>query len=282
MMTTGSWREDLDTAVTAARRESVLESAETLKQIVRRLRQTEDEARALSLVVNATGPFCKKAAVFVFDREQARVLASRGLDEVQLAIDLKQAAAFYSAVETQDPVIAIATETELSKEFFRPAIEGFAGDERVFLFPIVVKGAVVAAIFAMGDVQAPIVEMLAEVTAAHLGSIRQVALVTVPPEPKGSARWEDLSAEQKAQHLRAQRFARLKVSEMRVYHGDAVRRGIRRSDLYLTLKPQIDEAREAYAKEFPGVPDYFYLEVLGNLAKNDDRLLGPLFPGPIV
>ncbi len=288
MMTTGNWREDLEAALLAAQKEaqkqSALDSAETLKQIVRRLRQTTGESEALSLVVAATGPFCKKAAAFVFDQEQARLLSSRGLDEVELAIDLKQAAAFFSAVETQDPVVAAATESELSKEFFPPAIAGFSGEERVFLFPIVVKGSVMAVIFAMGDVQAPIIELLAEIAAAHLGSIRQVALVTAPPvpEPKSTKSWDDLTPDQQALHLRAQRFARLKVSEMRLYHADAVRLGIKRADLYLILKPEIDAAREAYRKEFPGVLDYLYLELVGNLANNDDRLLGPLFPGPLV
>jgi hypothetical protein len=57
---------------------------------------------------------------------------------------------------------------------------------------------------------------------------------------------------------------------------------LKRSDLYLVLKSEIDAARDAYKKEFPGVIDYLYLELVGNLANNDDRLLGPLFPGPLV
>jgi hypothetical protein len=281
-MTAGTWREELESALSAAQKQSALEYAETLKQIVRRLRQTTDESAALSVVVTSTGSFCKKSAAFVFDQDHARLLSSRGLDEVELAIDLKHAAAFYSAVETKDPVVAAATESELSKEFFPPAIAGFSDEERVYLFPVVVKGSVVAMLFAMGDVQSPVVELLAEITAAHLGSLRQVALVQAPPEPKSAQRWEDLTADQQAIHLRAQRFARLKVSELRLYHSDSVRRGIRRSDIYQVLKPQIDAARESYRKEFPGVLDYLYLELVGNLANNDDRLLGPMFPGPLV
>ncbi len=281
-MTTGNWREVLESALFAAQKQSALESAETLKQIVRRLRQTSEESAALSLLVASTGPFCKKAAAFVFEQDRARLLSSRGLDEVELAIDLKQAAAFFSAVETQDPVVAAATESELSKEFFPPAIAGFSGDERVFLFPIVVKRSVVAVIFAMGDVQSPLLELLAETAAAHLGSIRQVALVPAPPDPKAAASWADLTPDQQALHLRAQRFARLKVSEMRLYRADAVRLGVKRADLYLVLKSEIDSARADYRKEFPGVLDYLYLELVGNLANNDDRLLGPLFPGPIL
>jgi hypothetical protein len=286
-----TWRDELEeaqkrtidhieSAISTARKQSALELAEALKQVVRHLRQTTDESGALSLVVSSTGPFCKKAAAFVFEQDRARVLSSRGLDEVELAIDLKQAAAFYSAVETKDPVIAAASESELSKEFFPPAIAGFGDGERVFLFPLLVKGSVIAVFFAMGDVQAPVVELLAEVCAAHLSSLRQVALV--PATPESARRWEDLTHEQQAIHLRAQRFGRLKVSEMRLYHADAVRRGIRRSDLYFVLKPEIDAARESYRAEFPGVIDYLYLELVGNLANNDDRLLGPHFPGPLV
>jgi hypothetical protein len=282
MMAAGNWREELESAVLAAQKESGLELAETLKQIVRRLRQATDESGALSLVVTSTGPFCKKAAAFVFEQDHAHLLSARGLDEVELAIDLKQAAAFYSAVETKDPVIAAATESELSKAFFPPAIDGFAAGERVFLFPLVVRGSVTAVFFAMGAVEAPIVELLTEIAASHIGSLRQVSLVQATPSPESAQRWEDLTREQQATHLRAQRFARLKVSEMRLYRPDNVRRGIKRADLYLVLKSEIDAAREAYRKEFPGVIDYLYLELVGNLANNDDRLLGPLFPGPIV
>jgi hypothetical protein len=125
-------------------------------------------------------------------------------------------------------------------------------------------------------------ELLAEIAASHMSTLRQVALVHAAPAVQQAQRWEDLGPEQQAVHLRAQRFARLKVSEMRLYHPDTVRRGIKRSDLYLVLKPQIDAARDAYKKEFPGVVDYLYIELVGNLANNDDLLLGPLFPGPLV
>lgn len=281
-MTLGNWREELESAISTAQRQSALDLAESLKQAVRRLRQTTDEAGALSLVVSATAPYCKKAAAFVFDEASARLTASRGLDAAELAIDLKQAAAFFSAIETKDPVVAAASESELSKEFFPPAIEGFSDGEKVFLFPLVVKGTVMAVLFAMGDVQSPAIELLAEMAASHLSTLRQVALVQAAPTPQAAQKWEDLGPEQQAIHLRAQRFARLKVSEMRLYHPDTVRRGIKRSDLYLVLKPEIDAAREAYKKEFPGVLDYLYIELVGNLANNDDRLLGPLFPGPLV
>jgi len=281
-MTLGNWREELESALSAAQKQSALNLAEELKQTVRRLRQTTDESSALSLIVSSTVPYCKKAAAFVFDQDSARLSSSRGLDAVELAIDLKQAAAFFSAVETQDPVIAAASESELSKDFFPPAIEGFSDGEKVFLFPLVVKGSVMAVLFAMGEVQSPPMELLAEIAAAHMSTLRQVTLVQAPPVPQSAQRWEDLAPEQQAIHLRAQRFARLKVSEMRLYHSDAVRRGMKRADLYLVLKPQIDAARAEYKKEFPGVLDYLYIELVGNLANNDDRLLGPLFPGPLV
>jgi hypothetical protein len=281
-MMVGNWREELESALLKAQKESALDLAEGLKQTVRRLRQTNDEASALSLMVSSTTPYCQKAAAFVFDQESARLHTARGLDAVELAIDLKQAAAFFSAVETQDPVIAAASESELSKEFFPPAIAGFSDGEKVFLFPLVVKGSVTAVLFAMGDVQSPAMELLAEIAASHLSTLRQVALIQAAPEPKFKQRWEDLTPEEQAIHLRAQRFARLKVSEMRLYHSETVRRGIKRSDLYLVLKSEIDSARATYKKEFPGVLDYLYLELVGNLANNDDRLLGPLFPGPLV
>jgi hypothetical protein len=257
--------------------------AEGLKQTVRRLRQTQDESSALSLIVSSTVSCCTKAAVFILEQDHARILCDRGLEAGNLSIEFAKAAAFFTAVETKDPVVALANDLELSPEFYRVASAGFESGERAHLFPVVSRGSVVAIFFAIGQVKSGPMELLAEVAASHLESLRPT-IVHVPTEPEKTAQqqWEELSTEEQARHLRAQRFARLKISELRVYYPQAVRKGVESADLYAQLKSPIDEARNAYRKEFAGMFDYLYLELVGNLADHDDRLLGPDFPGPLV
>jgi len=85
--------------------------------------------------------------------------------------------------------------------------------------------------------------------------------------------------------LRAQRYARVKVAEMRLYAADQVKAGQHARDLYSALRPQIDEARAAFSGQFlappNGVPDYLHEELVRALAQNDEALLGPNYPGPL-
>ncbi len=87
-------------------------------------------------------------------------------------------------------------------------------------------------------------------------------------------------------NVRAQRFARVKVAEMQLYAADRVKAGQTARDVYSALKPQIDEARDAFAGQFltpaNGTPDYLHREIVQGLAQNDEALLGPHYPGPLV
>jgi hypothetical protein len=284
----------VETALADLGRRASLELADGLNQTIRRLRQTTDESAALALLVSSTGSFCTRASVFVFERLQAQLTSSRGFEAPLLSITLKDAAAFLAVIESKDPVVAVASEVELSTELFAAVIPDLPPGERAYIFPLVVRGSVVAALFAIGNVLPPAVELLSEVAASHLESLRS----SPPAEAAASSRalpftkswsiaqaspeWKDLTADERARHLRAQRFARLKTSEIRVYHPDRLRQGAERSNIYFSLKKEIDDARTAYQKEFPGLVDYLYLELVGNLANEDDRLLGPDFPGPLV
>lgn len=86
-------------------------------------------------------------------------------------------------------------------------------------------------------------------------------------------------------HLKAQRFARVRVAEMALYQAAQVNAGRTARNLYGTLKAQIDEARlgfqEKFLTETRGMPDYLHGEIVLVLAHNDTSLLGPDYPGPL-
>jgi hypothetical protein len=91
--------------------------------------------------------------------------------------------------------------------------------------------------------------------------------------------------EEKA-HNDARRFARLLVSEIKLYNETKVGDGRRTGDLYDRLKEDIDRSRQMYEKRVtPSVAakfDYFYDELVSTLAEGDPSKLGSDCPGPSV
>jgi hypothetical protein len=98
--------------------------------------------------------------------------------------------------------------------------------------------------------------------------------------------WPQLSKEEQDFHIKAQRFARVRVAEMRLYQSEAVKEGRAAANLYTRLKGEIDAGREAFRTEFmdrcPSMVDYFHLELVRTLANEDETLLGSDYPGPLV
>ncbi len=84
----------------------------------------------------------------------------------------------------------------------------------------------------------------------------------------------------------AQRFARMRVAEIQLYHAASMKSGRASGDVYTALKTQMDAAREAYREKFltpgNGTADYLHAEFVRTLANDDAALLGPGYPGPLV
>jgi hypothetical protein len=111
---------------------------------------------------------------------------------------------------------------------------------------------------------------------------------TVPPvisAPSGMPANGALSEDEKA-HNDARRFARLLVSEIKLYNEQKVAEGRRGGDLYDRLKEDIDRSRQMYEKRVTTTVaarfDYFYDELVSTLAEGDPSKLGSDCPGPTV
>ncbi len=87
-------------------------------------------------------------------------------------------------------------------------------------------------------------------------------------------------------HNDARRFARLLVSEIKLYNEKKVTEGREASDLYERLREAIDRSREMYDKRVqPPVAakfDYFHYELVNALAEGDAVRLGSSYPGSAV
>jgi hypothetical protein len=171
---------------------------------------------------------------------------------------------------------------------------GHPPDGRASVFPVVSRGRVLALVYAWGAVEGPPIELLAEVAGAVWAGAPKPAPVDlvaitpaqVQPVPVAPSSWEQLSAEEQRLHLRAQRFARVQVAEMRLYHPAEVQAGRAGRDLYGELGAAIDSARESFRKTYfdpcPSMVDYLHLELVRTLANDDPELLGENYPGVIV
>ena len=81
-----------------------------------------------------------------------------------------------------------------------------------------------------------------------------------------------------ALHEEARRLARLLVSEIKLYNEEQVEEGRRNRDVYHRLRDDIDRSRQLYeervAERIRATTDYFYQELVRNLAGGDARALG--------
>jgi hypothetical protein len=274
------------------------EIADQLNQAVRRMRQAADIDELTATLAEAAGGFAAGTMVFRVDGLTAKS------GELEIALDA--APALRGAIETRDPVIAAATPGEISAALMERI--GQPGDGRVYVFPLVAREEVPALLCAWGDVQVSSVELLSQVAAASWSVLAMPAApVTPPPEVDGLIQivpaesaseqqaeaavesrpaWDRLPAEEQQIHLRAQRFARVEVAEMRLFSTDAVRSGREKRDLYEALREPIDAARDSFRAQYfaacPSMVDYLHLELVRTLAHDDPELLGKEYPGPMV
>lgn len=118
--------------------------------------------------------------------------------------------------------------------------------------------------------------------------------VEAAPEPAPRRRYgqdadlpvEVTGDEERRQHNDARRFARLLISEIKLYNEQKVAEGRAEHDLYDRLREYIDRSREMYDKrvkeDVAKRYDYFHGELVNTLAEGDPAKLGSNYPGATV
>jgi hypothetical protein len=271
------------------------DAAEALNQAIRRIALSPTVSDVLAALVDSTPPFCALASVLSLKDGRAQALRSKGTAVSSAPFEIASAPALASMLETKEPVASAATPAQLSLALSQALA---APDSRAYLFPLKVRQEVVAALAAAGAVQAGAMECLCEAASLKLEILLPPPPPPAPPAPltpqvppvkeaakRQASAWDALPAETQRMHLQAQRFSRVKVAELRLYHADAVRDGRAKSDLYGALRGDIDALRAEYQRDYAATPtmvDYLHLELLRTLAHDDDRLLGANYPGPLI
>jgi hypothetical protein len=171
--------------------------------------------------------------------------------------------------EAATPVEAVSAETEaesVSEAQPEPAPEPFAAAPTIE--PTAEEPA-----------PAPAAPSFASQYAAPLGSTRRYG-VSEPDLPI------EVGEDERRLHNDARRFARLLVSEIKLYNEPKVKEGRNRSDIYDRLREDIDRSRQMYDKRVaPPVAarhDYFHQELVNTLAEGDAAKLGDSYPGAVL
>ena len=298
-------RREFDSSCAQIARAARYQLTNELNQILRRFRQYQDEAEWISVLLDGASRFVKQVAIFTLQNDVFHLRAQSNLElSAELSFPLASAAAFESAAQTHDIVVALRTPSEVTDALSSPE----AGD-RCHLIPIMNGQRTVAVLFTADqeymDVNA--LEVIAGIASAVLERQANIALhaqiAAVPPptpepeappeteEPAASESapalpaWADLKEEDRALHIHAQRFSRVAVAEMQLAKPQGCRAGREQSNLYLFLKPEIDKARETFRKQFMTIPsmvDYLHLELVHTAAEGDEVKLGAEYPGQLV
>ena len=124
----------------------------------------------------------------------------------------------------------------------------------------------------------PVVTSIETPAAASSGRRRYGQDVELPVEVTND--------EERRLHNDARRFARLLISEIKLYNEQKVVEGRSEHDLYDRLREYIDRSREMYDKrvkpEVASRYDYFHGELVNTLADGDESKLGSNYPGATV
>jgi hypothetical protein len=216
-----------ENSLASARREL----AEELNQGVRRLRIAPDEEELCATLSGAAARFAGGVELF-------RIAGDVATNE-RIELPLVSAPALAASIESRDPLIAAATAGEVSAALV--ALFEHAPGSRVALFPLEVRDQVPGLIYCWGTVQVAAVELLAQVASAVWSALPVPApqLVAIAPAPvvelappRSASTWDEMDAREREMHLRAQRFARVQASEMRLYNAALVQNGRTHRNIY--------------------------------------------------
>jgi hypothetical protein len=96
----------------------------------------------------------------------------------------------------------------------------------------------------------------------------------------------EVAEDERRLHNDARRFARLLVSEIKLYNEQKVSEGREAGDLYDRLREAIDRSREMYTKRVHAPVaakfDYFHYELVNSLGEGDADRLGSNYPGATI
>ena len=267
----------------AEERQAKVAMVEQLMTAVRMVSEARSLSDTLNALAGAAASLAPRAALFILnERSGSRELQgwrASGFAEhspAMMRLSADDGGLLATAASTRT---AISTTTVSAPEF-----AALPSDRAALAVPLTVGGKTVAVLYADdgagGEAEAPaswpeaiqILGTHASVCLSHITAVRTTQAIRT--SVKGDAR-SDAAAEE--DHS-ARRYARLLVSEIKLYNEAAVRAGREKRDLLTRLRPEIERARRLYEERIPASigarAKYFQEELVHTLADGDAALLG--------
>jgi hypothetical protein len=264
----------LDAAVAAARVERVVDTGNTerLAESVRAIAAARSLTEILDTLVSCAGRESERAGVWVIRGGRLHHWRSTGAGAAEPDLALDDPGAIAEAARTN--AVAASADT--------------------LAVPIAMAGQVVAVLFATpganSEFQVPnsefripnrgAIEIMARYAARCLEALTAFKAARALTEQPGDAAMDSRAATEEAsveEDASARRYARLLVSEIKLYHEAAVVDGRRDRDLATRLGGEIARARVLYEQRVPPQvrkrADYFHDELVRTLANGDATLL---------
>jgi hypothetical protein len=234
---------------------------------VRAIDETRSLTEVLDVLVAWAGGEASRVGVLLVRGSRVRGWG----EENSLDLDLGETGIVADAVRTGYPA-----STTVSEALPAPFADAPAGAD-VLAIPVALAGEVVAVLYAIGG-DAGSLEILARHAARAVEALTAFKIaraVARPGAPATSASGQTPSGD--SDEVAARRYARLLISEIKLYHQDAVEAGQRERDLSMRLGGEIERARVLYDERVPrhvrDASDYFHDELVRTLAGGDASLL---------
>jgi hypothetical protein len=287
-------------------RQAQLVVVERLLAAVRSIDGARSLSDTLTSLTDAAGTVAPRAALFVVSSGASSGVSNRAVDgtdrldlqgwhaagfDAASPVGLRLADADRSARGLLDLALASGSAVSTASEP-APAFARLPADRAGLAVPIIVGGHSVAVLYA-DDAAAVQPEAPAswpeaiQVLAAHASAcLEQITAVRTTQALQqvstsagaGGAKAVTAGSAGQEEESSARRYARLLVSEIKLYNEAAVRTGREKRDLLNRLAPEIDRARRLYEERVsPAVgarAAYFQQELVHTLADGDSALLG--------
>ena len=248
-----------------------------------------DAARSLSQVLSAllasAAGEAPRVALFVANGTVLKAWKAEGFDADVAALQLgtEEDGLLAEVLRRGEPVVTSADSGPAA-----PAFASLPDDRAAMAVPLLVGAQPVAVLYADdagdGPKQVPAswpeaIQILcrhASVNLAHLTATRAADSMrrSMPAPAARGAGGEAVPEDSNS----ARRYARLLVSEIKLYNEPAVRLGRQKRDLLTRLKPEIDRARQLYEQRISSAIEsrgaLFHQELVQTLADGDPALLG--------
>ncbi|MCC6264842.1 MAG: hypothetical protein IT169_14785 [Bryobacterales bacterium] len=274
---------------------------QALHKAVRRAENAEGRDDVIAALLDGVSSYAERAVLLQLEGDMITGIcgipgSEDPYESHSLEIPVEQAPALHNSKQSGEPLVAMRLESEFSSELL--GYLGEAADEKIRIFPVLSRGLVKALLLAEAGTKpfhAGSIEILT-MTAGHRWTVSKEAaepaqLIAIQgsqePKPKENTQnWFQLSPQEQEVHLRAQRFARVQVAELRLYQSERVRQSRRDNNIYGVFRSEIDQAREEFRTQFvetcPSMLDYYHMELVRILANENEKVLGPEYPGPLV